>query len=137
MLRSTVAVVTGFVLIVALAFGADLVLRSAMPDAIDAAGRVESVPVLLLISAYMGLFIAFGCYVTARLAPDRPMRHALILGGLGLASTVAGSVAGWGTQPDWWHVLSVVTVMLWAWLGGRIREWELARRAPRATVRFG
>lgn len=137
MLRSIAAVVVGFVLIAALSLGADLVLRQALPTAFDAAGRTESVPLLLLIMGYVGLFAVSGCYLTARLAPRRPMLHALVLGGLGLAFNVAGTVAMWDTAPAWFHVASLLLVMPYAWIGGRLRQVELARgsvASPRASV---
>lgn len=127
MLRSIVAVAVGFVLIGALSFGADAVLRRAMPTAFDAAGRTDSVAVLLLIIGYVGLFAVSGCYLTARLAPSRPMRHALVLGALGLAFNVAGTIAMWDTAPAWFHVVSLLLVMPYAWIGGRLREVELER----------
>lgn len=127
--RSIAAVLVGFVLIAALSFGADAVLRQAMPTAFDAAGRAESVPVLLLVMGYVGLFAVSGCYLTARLAPRRPMLHALVLGALGLALNVAGAVFMWDTAPAWFHAASLLLVMPYAWVGGRLREVELERAA--------
>jgi len=128
MLRSIAAVLVGFVLIGALSFGADLVLRQAMPGAFDAAGRVESTAVLLLMMGYVGLFAVTGCYLTARLAPRRPMLHALVLGALGLAFTAINTFAVfWDTAPAWYHVASLALVMPYAWIGGRLRELQLAR----------
>ena len=40
-----------------------------------------------------------GSYITARLAPDRPMQHAPALGVVGLAMSIAGAVARWGRGP--------------------------------------
>lgn len=134
MLRSIAAVLFGFVLIAALSFGADRVLRQALPTAYDAAGRVDSVPVLLLIMGYVGLFAVTGCYLTARLAPGRPMLHALVLGALGLAFNVAGTIAMWDTAPVWFHVASLALVMPYAWVGGRLREVELERNGGGAVV---
>ncbi len=127
MLRSIAAVLFGFVFIGALSVGADRVLKQAIPTAFSASGRVDSVPVLLLILGYVGLFAVTGCYLTARLAPGRPQFHALVLGVLGLAFNVAGSVAMWDTAPAWYHVLSLALVMPYAWLGGRLRAIELER----------
>lgn len=125
MWRSVMAIVVGFLFIGLLAFGADAVLRSAMPGAFDAAGRMTSVPVLLLTLAYVGIFAVAGCYLAARLAPNRPMRHALILGVLGLIFNIAGSYANWHIAPAWYHVVAIALVMPYAWLGGRIRERQL------------
>lgn len=136
--RSIAAVLAGFVLIAALSLGADAVLKQAIPTAFDAAGRTDSVPVLLLVMGYVGLFAVSGCYLTARLAPRRPMLHALVLGTLGLAFNVAGTAAMWDTAPAWFHVASLLLVMPYAWVGGRLREVELERNpsaAPAAGVR--
>lgn len=134
MWRSVMAIVVGFLFIGLLAFGADAVLRSAMPDAFDAAGRVTSVPILILMLAYVGVFAVAGCYLAARLAPNKPMRHALILGVLGLVFNIAGSMAMWNTAPAWYHVTALALVMPYAWLGGRIRERQL-ERGPRSGSR--
>ncbi|HEU0054362.1 MAG TPA: hypothetical protein VFQ39_14340 [Longimicrobium sp.] len=125
MLRSIVAVVAGFLFIGALSFGTDAIVRSAMPGAFDAAGRTDSVPLLLFFIVYVGVFAVAGCYLAARLAPSRPMRHALVLGVLGLVFNVAGTVAMWDTAPAWFHVVSLLLVMPYAWLGGRLRERQL------------
>jgi hypothetical protein len=122
MVRSIVAVVVGFFYIGLLSFGTDAVIRSRVPGAFAAAGRTDSVPLLLATLAYVALFAISGCYLAARLAPSRPMRHALILGVLGLAFNVMGTVVAWGTAPAWYHVVSLVLVMPYAYLGGRLRE---------------
>lgn len=126
--RSILAIVTGFLVIGALSFGADAVLRQIMPTAFDAAGRAGSVAVLLLTMAYVAVFAIAGCYLAARLAPNRPMRHALILGVLGLVFNIAGSVAVWDTAPAWYHVVSLLMVMPYAWIGGKLRENQLGAR---------
>jgi len=127
MLRSVAAVVIGFLYIGALSFGADALLRQSMPTAFDSTGRVEAIPVLLLIIGYVGVFAVSGCYLTARLAPKDPMRHALVLGGLGLLFNLAGTLALWNTAPAWFHIVSLILVMPYAWVGGRLREAELSR----------
>jgi hypothetical protein len=132
--RSILAIVVGFLLIGALAFGADAVVRSAVPGAFDVAGRTDSVPLLLLSLAYVGIFATAGCYLTARLAPNRPMRHALILGLLGLILNVVGSVQMWDSAPAWYHVVAIAMVMPYAWLGGWLRERQLARAGAHETA---
>jgi hypothetical protein len=126
MLRSVVAVVVGFFVIAALAIGTDMLVRLAMPAAFDAAFRTNDLGVLLLTLAYVGVYATFGCWLCARLAPSRPMRHAMILGLLGLAFNVLGTVKQWGTAPAWYLVVSLLLVLPYAWLGGWIRERQLA-----------
>ncbi|MCA2992479.1 hypothetical protein [Gemmatimonas sp.] len=126
MIRSIVAVVTGFALIALLSIGTDLALMSAMPSLFEADGSTTSTTVLLLSIGYVGLYATLGCYLCARLAPDRPMGHALGLGALGLVFNVVGMVARWDMAPAWFHLVSVALVMVWAWLGGRMRTREMA-----------
>ena len=132
--RSALAIVVGFVLIGALSVGTDLLVMRAMPGSFDAAGGTTDPRVLALVLAYVGVYATFGCYVAARLAPDRPMRHAIVLGLLGLAMNVAVSVAKWDALPRWYVVIGLATTMLWAWLGGRLRERELARPSVRPAL---
>lgn len=135
MLRSIGAVVFGFFLIAFLSFAADFVLRMAMPGVFDEAGRVGSVPVLLLVQGYVGVFAITGCYAAARLAPGRPMLHALVLGLLGLVFNVIGTVVMWNTAPVWYHVMALALVMPYAWIGGRLGERSAGRGEPPAAVR--
>ena len=127
MLRSIGAIVAGFLFIGALSFGTDLVVRDAFSSAFDANGATRDVGMLVLMSAYVAAFAIAGCYLTARLAPNRPMRHALILGLLGLAFNVMGSIALWDTAPATYHVVNLLLVIPYAWIGGRLRERQLER----------
>jgi hypothetical protein len=54
---------------------------------------------LLLATAYRTVYGVLGAYVTARLAPDRPMRHALWLGAIGLAVSIFGAAVTWNGGP--------------------------------------
>lgn len=126
--RSIVAIAAGFFFIMILSFGMDAILRVAVPDAFDAAGRTDSAGMLMFSLLYVGVFAITGCYIAARLAPSHPMRHALILGGLGLILNIAGSIAMWNAAPAWYHIIAIALVMPYAWLGGWLRERQLDRR---------
>jgi hypothetical protein len=56
----------------------------------------------LLATTYRVVISVAGAYLTARLAPDRPLRHAMILGFVGVVLGLAGAVATWnmGLSPD-------------------------------------
>lgn len=128
MARSIMAVVVGFLLIGALSVGADALIHQLVPGAYDAQGRLTSVPLLLLTQAYVALFAIGGCYLCARLAPNRPMRHALILGALGLVFNIAGSYVRWADVPLWFHLMGLTLTLPYAYAGGWLRERELARQ---------
>ena len=136
MLRSIVAIVVGFLLIGALATGTDLIVMKAFPAEFNDAGRTENLSILMLMAAYVAVYAIAGCYLTARLAPNRPMRHALILGALGLAMNIVATTSLWGTLPAWYLVMNLLLVMPYAWIGGRIRERQLTHpgRSPLAAT---
>jgi hypothetical protein len=134
MLRSIAAVAAGFVVIFLLATGTDLGIKSAFPAMFGPGGRVDSVPLLLATNLYVFVFATFGCWLTARLAPARPMLHAMILGGLGLAFNILGSAMMWDSAPVWYHALAVAMALPAAWLGGWIRERQLARAGGEARL---
>jgi hypothetical protein len=126
LVRSILAIVTGFLVIGVLSFGTDAMLASA--GVFPPHGQpVTSVGLLLLVTAYVAVYAIFGCWLTAFLAPSHPMRHALILGALGLAFNVMNVLATWGQGPIWYVLLNLALVMPYAWIGGRLREQQLAR----------
>ena len=134
MLRSVVAIVVGFLLIGALAMGTDMLVMQAFPSAFNEAGRTSDMSLLMLMAAYVAVYAILGCYVTARLAPNRPMRHALILGALGLIMNIAATISLWDTAPAWYHILNLLLVMPYAWIGGRIRERQLVHAGNRPVA---
>ena len=76
----------------------------------------------LLPAAYRLIYNTFGCYVAARLAPENPMAHALVIGVLGFFLGLAGTLATWNHVPSlgphWYSMAMVLTAIPCAWLGG-------------------
>lgn len=126
MLRGILAVLAGLFLIPILNLATNAALGRMLPEWYPASGRVEFVPALLLSCAYVAAFGILGCYVTARLAPSRPMLHALILGALGLAVSIPTAMMAWNDAPAWFNLYNLLAVIPYAWIGGRIRERQLA-----------
>lgn len=76
----------------------------------------------LLASSYR-VFIGIGsAWLTARLAPEHPMRHAIILGAIGAAVALAGVVATWnlGLGPRWYPISLVILAIPQSWAGGKL-----------------
>lgn len=134
MVRSIVAVAVGFVLTGALNVATNHMLSTVMPDVVPAGGPVTDPTALVLISVYVAAFGIVGCYVTARLAPSRPMLHALVVGGLALAMSIPVAIQNWADAPAWFNVYNLLAVMPYAYIGGWMREQELARAAHAATA---
>jgi hypothetical protein len=122
--RSTMAVLVGFVSVVVLSLGTDQVLH--VLEVYPPWGEPMNDPGLnLLALAYRCVYGVLGAYIAARLAPRNPMRHALILGGIGFVLSTAGAVSAstMNLGPIWYPVALVITALPTAWLGG-----VLARR---------
>ena len=130
MLRSIGAIVAGFVLIALLAFGSDAIMLKMFPAEFAPNGGTSNPTILAIMTIYVAVYAIAGCWLAARLAPSRPMRHALILGALGLVFNIAASVALWGTMPAWYTILNLVLVMPYAWIGGRLRERQIREGLP-------
>jgi len=120
--RSVLAVVVGFVVIGALAFGMGTLVASMWPGALDAAGNLATSAARVVQLLYVGVFAVFGCWLAGRLAPTRPMAHALAVGVLGLILNVVSAWAVKDAHPAWYLAAGVITTMLWAWIGGRLAE---------------
>lgn len=80
----------------------------------------------ILATAYRTLYTIAGGYITARLAPDRSMAHAMMLGFVGLAAAIAGVVFTWNKGPEFgpkWYPLALVVLALpCVWVGGKLAQ---------------
>ena len=75
----------------------------------------------LLALSYRIIYSVMGSYIAARFAPRNPMRHAMILGIIGLAFSAAGAIVAIthpNLGPAWYPIALVVTALPSAWLGG-------------------
>jgi len=101
-------------------------------------GQTMSNQLFLLATAYRTVYGVLGSYVIARLAPDRPVQHALVGGVLGLVVSTVGAVVTWNRVPSlgphWYPVALIVTALPCAWLGGKLRLMELRRRPDSSTT---
>lgn len=127
MIKSFGAVVAGLTFIV--------ISHTAVDKILEATGifpppeeGLHTTWMLLLATAYRTVLSIAGCYLTAFLAPSRPMLHAMILGFVGLvgASAAAIVVIPMDLSPVWYPVALAAFALPCAWLGGRIRERQLA-----------
>jgi hypothetical protein len=88
---------------------------------------------LLLATIYRTLYGVLSSYIAARLAPYRPMLHAMVLGALGFAVSILGAVVTWNKGPafgpHWYPVALVVLALPTAWLGGKLRLAQVGARA--------
>ena len=128
--RSILAVFVGIVAGVAVTIGTDVLLR-AMHILPELDQRVPD-RLLLLATTYRTVYSVAASYLTARLAPSRPMRHALAGGVIGLVVNLAGTVATWNGGPQyqshWYPVALTVLALPCAWAGGALRVRQIESR---------
>ena len=125
--RSLVALLAGMFAGILLSLGTDYVLHAI--GLFPALGQPVSGPLLLLATVYRTVYGVLGAYIAARLAPNQPMMHALVLGMLGFVVSIIGAVVTWNMGPaygpHWYPVALVVLAIPTAWLGGKLRLWQL------------
>jgi hypothetical protein len=121
------AVLAGVLFIIAATTLVDVVLHLArvfppMEQPID--DRLSAIA-----TAYRVVISVAGAYLTAKLAPSDPMKHAMILGYVGVALGLVGLIATWnlGLGPRWYPVALVVLAIPQCWLGGRLFVRQSAR----------
>jgi len=128
--RSILSVVAGFIAVVVLSLGTDIMLHyvASFPKL----GEVYSDSQFMWATIYRTIYGVVGSYITASLAPRRPMKHALIGGAVGLVLNLLGTVATWNHVPSlgphWYPVSLMIGALPTAWLGGQIRVMQTAQR---------
>ena len=122
--KSIGAVLAGFLVIVILSVGTDTILEQ---TGVLPRGALFDTGLLLLALMYRSLYSVIGAYITARLAPDRPMRHALALGVWGIFMSALGTLAARDLGPAWYGLALVLVSLPLAWLGAKEFELRSAR----------
>ena len=121
--RSILAGVAGFFVILVLSLGTDVAFHAA--DVYPPWGKTMSDALFGLATAYRIVYGILGCWVAARLAPDRPMTHAIALGVLGVVISLGGLVCARRQGPEFGplsYSIAIVSISLrCTWIGGRIR----------------
>jgi len=117
--RSALAILAGMGAVVALSMGADELMYAThvFPPRSE---PMHDPGLYALALAYRAAFGVAGSWVAARIAPHHPMRHALIVGGIGLALSALGAVMtrNMDLGPAWYSWALVAITLPCAWLGG-------------------
>jgi hypothetical protein len=127
--KSFLALLAGMLAGIILSIGTDVLLH--VIGLFPPLGQPVSSPLLLLATAYRSVYGVIGSYIAARLAPSSPMMHALVLGMVGFVVSIVGAVVTWNKGPafgpHWYPVALIVLAIPTAWVGGKLREMQMAR----------
>ena len=121
-MKSFLAVLAGLVFTIALTVALDMVMHASgvFSEKVDEMSTND-----WLIATFYRLLAAIGGgWITARLAPSRPVRLAIILGAIGTCVALLGLIGAWLLSPKmgplWYPALLVITAIPCTWLGARL-----------------
>lgn len=124
LLRSFFAIVAGMLIgeLLSVVTGLILVLILARFGLISFA-YVVSGWALLLALIYGGIYTVLSGYVTAALAPNRPLGHAVTLGVIGVVLTAIAFHPAWSKSAgyEWYPIALIIITLPCCYLGGRLR----------------
>ena len=120
--RSIWAIGAGFLAVVILSIGTDVVLYRL--GIFPPLGQRMADRLFAWATVYRTIYGIFASYLTARLAPNRPMWHAMVGAGIGMLLGTAGAIATWNKDlgPHWYPVGLVMVGIPCAWIGAKLRQ---------------
>jgi hypothetical protein len=120
--KSVRAVGAGVLVVIGVTTAVDLLLHAA--GVFPRAGQPLDDALSLLASSYRLVITVGAAWLTARLAPVKPMKHAMVLGVIGTLLGLAGVAATWNLDlgPRWYPVSLAVLAIPECWAGAKIHE---------------
>ena len=120
--KSIWAVLAGVFFVVGVTTAVDVVLHVA--GVYPSGKQPLSDSLALLATAYRVVISVAGAYLTAKLAPFKPMKHVMILGLIGLVLGLGGVAATWnaGLGPRWYPIALAALAIPQCWAGGKLHE---------------
>lgn len=132
--RSVWAVFAGVLFIIVVTTIVDVALHAA--GVYPPTNQPMTDKLAVLATAYRIVISIGGGWLTAKLAPADPMKHALILGLVGVVLGLIGVAVTWnlGLGPRWYPIALVVLAIPQCWLGGKLYERRAAGNAQGAAA---
>ena len=119
-LKGIGAILAGMIFIVVSHTGTDVVLERLGVFTPPSQG-FHTTWMVVTATIYRCIYTVGGGYLTAALAPNRPLLHAMILGIIGVVLGTVGAIVTipMGIAPIWYPIALVVFALPCTWLGGR------------------
>ena len=120
--RSFLAVAAGILVTIVVTTLVDLLMHTA--GVFPTTGGAVTDRTSFIALSYRIVITIGAAWLTARLAPERPMRHAMILGLAGTMLGLVGVLATWSLDlgPRWYPISLAVLAIPQCWVGAKIHE---------------
>lgn len=118
--RSILAFLAAIAATFALSYGTDAILIAA--NMMESDALPESVAVVTLIIAYRTAYNVLGSYIVAKLAPKRPMLHAMILGIFGIIGSLSIMISQPDYGPAYYPIILSLLALPSVWAGVKLAE---------------
>ncbi len=118
-MRTTIAILAGFILWSGLFLGGNLLLSTVMPDRFADDGTSSDVLVLSLLLLLTAAYSVASGWCTARIAKSQRNRPALALGAVLLVVGIAVQAGYWDILPVWYHLIFLALLLPATVCGGR------------------
>lgn len=122
-LKGIWAVLAAFIAVFVLSIGTDIILEKNGIFPSFEQQQAEGLQVwwmALLAMIYRSVYGVLGSYISASLAPNRPMFYALLPAAIGFVLSIIGTVVMWGKAPWWFSIGFMALIFPCAWLGGKL-----------------
>ena len=129
MVRSILAVIAGYLVMVAGVVVLHNSIGLLLPGNYSELGKAPSLAFMILTIVYRAFGEVVGGYVTGVIAKRAEVKHALALGAVAVALGIVSMIKFWGLQPVWYQVELILIVAPALWLGGWLRGRQ-ANKAP-------
>lgn len=125
-MRSLGAIFAGFIATALTHIGTDIVMHAT--GIFPPWGQPMSDGLFVWATVYRSIWSILGSYLTARLAPNNPMAHAMAGAVIGIALSAVGAAATWnkGAEfgPHWYPIALIILVLPCAWIGGKLQAMQ-------------
>lgn len=115
--KSIGAIVAGFAFGAILSIGADFLFGKLGIMSMENF-KQTSFAIICVVIIYRFAFNVAGCYLTAKLAPQNPMKHCIIIGIIGTLLSILGTYAMWEKAIPFYNIAIILISLPSAWLGG-------------------
>ena len=119
-IKSIGAVIAGFLTIIVLVGGMDVALTGAGFFPLNPEAYTSWMLFISLV--YRTIFAVLGGFVVGKLAPQKPMKHVIVLAIIGTLIGILGVVTGWNLPgyPHWYSITLTILTFLAIWYGGKL-----------------